>query len=62
MLYEMIAGQRPFTGTSDNDTIAAIFREEPAPLPTRGENGVPAGLRAVLDKDRKKPVVEGRLN
>lgn len=32
MLYEMIAGCRPFTGQSKSDTIALILGSEPAPL------------------------------
>ena len=32
MLYEMIAGRSPFVGTTSNDTIAAILRDEPPPL------------------------------
>ena len=34
VLYEMLAGHRPFEGSSSADTIAAILREEPEPLPT----------------------------
>jgi len=31
-LYELLAGRRPFGGASRADTLAAILREEPAPL------------------------------
>ena len=32
MLYEMIAGRRPFVGATTSETIAAILRDEPTPL------------------------------
>ena len=49
MLYEMIAGVRPFTGDTDNDTIAAILRETPAPLKTHLPR-LPPGLQTIFDK------------
>ena len=33
VLYEMLAGERPFRGETATDTIAAILKEEPPPLP-----------------------------
>ncbi len=33
VLYEMLAGQRPFCGETPTDTVAAILKEEPLPLP-----------------------------
>jgi Tfp pilus assembly protein PilF/TolB-like protein len=44
VLYEMLAGVRPFRGETATDTVAAILKEEPPPLP----EGVPAALQAVL--------------
>ena len=34
VLYEMLAGRRPFAGTSDIGVITAILRDTPAPLRT----------------------------
>jgi len=34
MLYEMVAGGRPFRGSSSADVMSAILREEPLPLET----------------------------
>jgi serine/threonine-protein kinase len=33
MLYEMLAGQRPFAGLTTSETMAAILRDQPPPLP-----------------------------
>ena len=33
LLHEMLAGQAPFSGTSASEVIAAILRDEPAPIP-----------------------------
>jgi tetratricopeptide (TPR) repeat protein len=44
VLHEMVAGQRPFSGETATDTIAAILKEEPLPLP----EGVPLALQAVV--------------
>ena len=46
VLYEMVAGERPFRGATATDTIAAILKEEPAPLPA----SVPPDLAAVIGK------------
>ncbi|MGD1149236.1 MAG: protein kinase [Thermoanaerobaculaceae bacterium] len=46
VLYEMLAGQRPFRGATATDTVAAILKEEPAPLPA----SVPPDLVAVIGK------------
>ena len=34
VLYEMLAGQRAFTGPSLADSMSAILKEDPAPLPS----------------------------
>jgi serine/threonine-protein kinase len=49
VLYEMLAGSRPFTGTSAADTMAAILT---APLPSliRFAPGVPPELERILAK------------
>ena len=49
MLYEMLAGRRPFTGPTPADTMAAILRAEPLPL-AEAVPDQPAGLDAALSK------------
>ena len=44
VLYEMLAGQRPFRGKTATDTMAAILTQEPPPLP----EGVPPALQRVV--------------
>jgi dienelactone hydrolase/predicted Ser/Thr protein kinase len=50
VLYEQLAGQRPFDGASDLDTMNALAEAKPAPLP----QAVPAPLHAILDKALEK--------
>jgi pentatricopeptide repeat protein len=45
VLYEMLAGERPFRGATATDTVAAILKEQPPPLPPT----VPAALSAVIE-------------
>ena len=49
VLYEMLAGQRPWSGDSDVSLIGKIMTDEPAPLGTLRPDA-PAGLVAVLDR------------
>ncbi len=49
VLYEMIAGRRPWEGDSDVSLIGQIMTEEPKPLSTLRPDA-PAGLTAVLDR------------
>ena len=49
VLYEMLAGQRPWEGDSDVSLIGRIMTEEPKPLSTLRPDA-PAGLTAVLDR------------
>ncbi len=44
VLYEMIAGQRPFRGTTAFTLTSAILRESPPPFTMR----IPVGLRTVI--------------
>ena len=46
VLYEMVAGARPFRGATATDTVAAILKEEPHALPP----SVPPGLADVIGK------------
>ncbi len=53
VLYEMLAGHRPFRGTSSVETMHSILNDEPPPL--SAGRGVPSGLTSVaehcLEKD-----------
>jgi serine/threonine protein kinase/Tol biopolymer transport system component len=52
MLYEMIAGQTPFGGATTNDVIAAILKDEPAPLVEAPEQ-LELVINKALAKDRE---------
>jgi serine/threonine protein kinase len=57
VLYELIAGQRPFTGTSQASLIASILKEDPRPLNDVQPLTPPALARVVqtcLEKDPAK--------
>jgi serine/threonine protein kinase len=41
VLYEMITGRRAFAGSSAGDTMAAILKEEPAPIADSGRHASP---------------------
>ncbi|WP_243304181.1 serine/threonine-protein kinase [Geothrix oryzisoli] len=49
VLYEMLAGRRPFSGDSVAETLAAIVRDEPVPLESLA-TGIPAGLTAIVHR------------
>ena len=54
VLYEMIAGRRPFDGETSASIIGAIVSSEPAPLPALARGVSPAVervIRGCLDKD-----------
>jgi serine/threonine protein kinase len=53
VLYEMLAGRRPFEGATASDTLAAILREDPKPLDT-GALGLPASLDALVSRCLEK--------
>jgi eukaryotic-like serine/threonine-protein kinase len=46
VLYEMLVGKRPFVGATGTDVVAAILKEEPAPLPV----SVPVPVAEVIKK------------
>ena len=47
VLYEMIAGRRPFNGDTPEDVMLAIREDDPAPLP---QSTVPKELLAIITK------------
>lgn len=49
VLYEMIAGARPFRGAADRKLLHAIRHDEPPPLVTL-RSDVPAGLASVVER------------
>ena len=54
VLYEMLAGRRPFEGATDLETLQTIIHGAPQPLPA----DVPAALRAIVDKALEKDPAE----
>jgi eukaryotic-like serine/threonine-protein kinase len=46
ILYEMLSGQRAFTGATPADTMTAILKEDPPDLPA-AERHIPPGLSAL---------------
>jgi eukaryotic-like serine/threonine-protein kinase len=48
MLYEMVAGRRPFEGETTSDVLAAILTKEPEPLEERGSEIGPELAQAVI--------------
>jgi len=50
LLYEALAGHRPFTGPSQPDVLDAILRSTPEPLPDR----LPTELRLIVAKALEK--------
>jgi len=50
VLYEMVAGAQPFHGKTAADTVAAILKGDPAPLPA----AVPSQLASVIQKCLRK--------
>jgi serine/threonine protein kinase/formylglycine-generating enzyme required for sulfatase activity len=53
LLYEMLAGTRPFAGKSNLDTATAILRDDPPALDALRRD-VPAGLQAILARCLEK--------
>jgi eukaryotic-like serine/threonine-protein kinase len=49
VLYEMLAGHRPFKGASTAETLTAIIREEPEPLST-SVPPIPAPVRWLVER------------
>lgn len=53
VLYEMMAGRRPFDGLTSSDVIAAILKAEPLPL-SRFSPKLPAELQRIITKALRK--------
>jgi serine/threonine-protein kinase len=53
VLYEMVAGRRPFRGATPIETLGAILKDELAPA-SRWNPAVPAGLDALLGRCLQK--------
>ena len=51
ILYEMLAGRRPFEGSSDLETASAILNQEPSPLPRHVPPELDRIVRRCLEKD-----------
>jgi len=50
VLYEMLAGTRPFAGVSTIDTLSAIIKDDPKPLPSTVPSGLQGVVRRCLEK------------
>jgi len=53
LLYEMVAGRRPFAGQSSSDVVAAILEHEADPL-TRFDPHVPPEMQRIVSKALRK--------
>ena len=64
VLYEMLTGQRLFTGATVSDTIAAVLKTEPdwATLPVGTPAPIQRLLRRCLQKDRKRGSIQPRVH
>ena len=51
LLYEMVAGARPFTAATDAELFAAVLRDEPSPLPAAIPHDVQSLIRRCLTKE-----------
>jgi tetratricopeptide (TPR) repeat protein/TolB-like protein/predicted Ser/Thr protein kinase len=57
ILYEMIAGRRPFGGDTEAAVINSIINDTPEPM-TRYKSDVPEGLKRIVDRALAKDVGE----
>ena len=58
VLYEVIAGRKPFSGETTQDVITSILEKDPAPL-ARYAHNVPEGLESIVSRALRKEK-EGR--
>jgi Tol biopolymer transport system component len=52
ILYELLSGRRAFRGDTPADTMMAILKDPPAPIP--GDRNVPAALERIVDRCLEK--------
>lgn len=57
VLYEMLSGRQPFTGSTNTDVIAAILQKEPEQLILK-DSGHPAELETLVNKCLEKERTE----
>jgi hypothetical protein len=53
ILYEMLAGRRPFRGETEVDTITAVLREDPPEVPLE-QAGIPVPFRQIVGHSLEK--------
>ena len=53
LLYELVAGRRPFAGQSSSEVLAGILEHEPAPL-ARFDPDAPSELQRIVGKALRK--------
>jgi eukaryotic-like serine/threonine-protein kinase len=56
VLYEMLSGDRPFQGRSTVSTLAAVIKEDPAPLPADVPHDLARLVERCLRKDAKRRI------
>jgi Tol biopolymer transport system component/predicted Ser/Thr protein kinase len=56
VLYEMLSGQRPFQGRSTVSTLAAVIKEDPAPLPADVPHDLAKLVERCLRKDPQRRI------
>jgi serine/threonine protein kinase len=54
IIYEMVAGAKPFGGSTSAHTIVQILEKQPAPLAQAGAGRVPGELQRIVDKSMAK--------
>jgi serine/threonine protein kinase len=54
IIYELVAGAKPFGGSTSAHTIVQILEKQPAPLAHPGAAGVPQELQRIVDKSIAK--------
>lgn len=54
VLYEMLAGRRPFAGKTNLETLQKVIHENPQPL----KDGIPPQVQAVVEKAMEKDPAE----
>jgi serine/threonine-protein kinase len=58
MLYEALAGRKPFSGDNTTTILFKIVSEAPAPIDVEGLHGISPSIRMVLDKALAKDPAE----